>query len=305
MGNLPGHVTPGIFMLWMGVMSIFYSLWAYLSTKFNFYHTRPNLYTESHLERKSYIPQPLWPKFPLEPIQRLLLAVLGMIVECFFFLDEGEDGHKHFSVGVYSSFDENGRLADQAKFHHLMMYSFFALSGLVDLLALYVIRYPKHTTKLFLGLAFLVEGFIFSFHLHGHNTFDVTVHEILIYVVFANAAFAFLRMYLSANLLINCSTAFCVTLQGTWLIHMGVALYGKHPLDEDNSPELSSAFMAGCFFLHFLLIAVAMLILYTVLLLFFSRVAKRRKALFPSLNTPEEPDKGMLLMDMSQEQTFT
>ena len=291
-------------MLLMGVWWSFLSLWAYLSTKFNFYHTKPTKYTESYLERKSYIPQPIWPKFPLEPILKVFFAGLGMIVECFFFLNEDEDGNKHFSLGFYSSFNETGQLIEQSKFHHLMMYSFFVVSGTLDLLSLYVMRYPKHTTKLFLGLALLVEGFVFSLHLHGRNLFNATVHEILIFVVFANAAFAFLRMYRSANLLINCSGAFCAILQGTWLIHMAVALYGKHPLDEDNSPTLSAAFMAGCFFLHFLAIAVSMLILYTILFLYFRRVANRRKTLLRSLNTPDEPDKGMLLMDMSQEQAL-
>ena len=122
------------------------------------------------------------------------------------------------------------------------------------------------------------------------------------YVVFTNALFAFLRMYKSANLLINGGFVFCATLQGTWLIHMGVALYGHHPLDEENSSKLSSEFMAGCFF-HFLLIAFSMLFLYTLLFLYFSYVGKRRKTLFQPLDSCDDPAEAVILLkDMSQEQ---
>ena len=260
------------------------------------------MYTEFYLERKSYIPQPFFHKFPLEPVLKVLLPGLGVIVECFFFLDREDNGHNHIYIGVYSVYDEDGHLGGQGKFHHLTMYIFFVVSGLVDLLSLYLIRYPKHTTKLFLGFAMLVEGFIFSFHLDGRPQLNVTLHTMLMYVVFTNASFAFLRMYKSGNLLINAGFAFCTTLQGTWLIHMGVALYSKHPLDEENSEDLSSEFMVGCFFFHFLLVSVSMFILYTVLFLCLSCFAKRRKTLVQPLDSPDEPERSILLEDMNQEQ---
>ena len=248
------------------------------------------MYTESHLERKSYIPQPFLPRVPLEPILKLFLPGLVIIIECFFLVHRDENGHERVSVGIYMIYDESGHLGPKNELHHLTIYIFFVASGMVDLLSLYAVRYPKHTTKLFLGFTFLVEGFLFSFHPHSRSLFSVTVHEILTYVVFANATFAFLRMYKSANLLINCSFALCTTLQGTLLILMGVVRYDEHPLDEHSRPMFRSAFMADFVFLHFLLIAISMLTLYTVLLIYFSHAANKEKTLLHSVNNPDKPD---------------
>ena len=99
MGSVAGHVIPGSFALLMGIAWIVNSFWAYLTTKFKFYHTKPTMYTESHLETKSYIPQLLWPKFPVEPVMKLLLSGLGIIVEYFFFVQRDENGHEHVLVG--------------------------------------------------------------------------------------------------------------------------------------------------------------------------------------------------------------
>ena len=301
MGSLTGHVLPGCFALLLGFSWMVLSLWAYLSKKLQLYHNQPTMYTESELERKSYIPMPFCRNIPIESISKIFLPGLAIIMECFFFVDRDENGYEHVWVGVYSVYGEDGHLRDQGKFHHLTIHLFFVTSGLVDLLSLYI-RYPKHTSKLFLGFAMLVEGVVFLFHLGERSLFNVTLHQLLILVVFTNASFAFLRMHKSANLLINAGFGFCATLQGTWLIHMGVALYGKQPLDEENSQHFSSAFMVGCFFLHFLLIVVFMLILYTVLSLYLSYLARRKKTLFQSLKCSDETERDILLKSLSQEQ---
>ena len=288
MGSLAGHIIPGSFALLMGIVWMLHSLWAYLSAKLC--HTKPTTYTESHLERKSYIPQPFLPKVPFEPIFKQLLPGLMIIMECFFYVRRDENGQEHVSVGISSVYDESVHLGPKNELHHLTIYIFFVASGMVDLLSLYVVRYPKHTTQLFLGFAFLVEGFLFSFHLPGRSLFSVAAHKILIYAVFANASFAFLRMYKSANLLINGGFAFCTTLQGTLLILMGVVLYDEHPLDEDSSPMFHSAVILDFVFLRFLLIAITVLTLYAVLLVCSSHAANKEKTPFHSLNTPDKPD---------------
>ena len=264
MGSLGGHVVSGCFFLLYGFLLTLFAFWLHLTKKFHYYRDRPERYTRQELERKSYIPQPICYRFPLEPTLKILLSSMGMFVEAFMFASRDENNVEHVSMGVYSPYDECGHLGEQAKLHHLTMYACFAVSGIVDLLSLFA-DFPKHTSKLFFVFAFLAEGFLLHFHVEGRSLFNANAHVLLIYVIAGNIVFGLLRMYDSFNVLVNTGFAFCLTLQGSWFVQIGVFLYGKHPLNEDNDEMSSSAFMVASFIWHFMFLAIFDVVVYAIL----------------------------------------
>ena len=67
----------------------------------------------------------------------------------------------------------------------------------------------------FLGVAFLVEGLLFGFHLKG-TALDMKVHFILVMVVLANSATCFLEIASPHNFLLTTARAQLTMLQVNW-----------------------------------------------------------------------------------------
>ena len=199
-------------------------------------------YKRDHgLSRKSWLPQPFCTRVPFEPILKLLLPFVGIVAEAFMDVHK-VDGHPQIEWKVYRLYNENGNLNDLGKPHHITMYSAFLLSGLIDILSLFI-KFPRHTSQLFAAMAFWVEGILFYFHTECRSELDVQVHFILTTVIFGCAITAMLRMIQPANLMINIAFTFGVILQGTWFIQVGHTLYppsGKK-WDEGNNPCRSTS----------------------------------------------------------------
>ena len=76
---------------------------------------------------------------------------------------------------------------------------------------------------------------------------------------------AVLRMYCATNLLVNATLALSLTLQGTWLIEIGVILYGHSQWDREN--HNNTMFIIASYIWHLILIGVGMFIFYTLLMI--------------------------------------
>lgn len=157
----------------------------------------------------------------MEPIIKLLCSMMGIIVEVFFDMKDGK------VVVSLVSFEQNGPkdgyIPNTGKLQHITMYSSFFLSGLIDLLALFL-KVPHGTTKLFLTLAFINEGLLFFFHKETGqgDEFLYTVHLLLFIAIAVCGVCSFLRLKTPVNLLINSGLAFGMILQGTWFIQVGI-----------------------------------------------------------------------------------
>ena len=101
MGSLGGHVIPGAFFVFYGLVWITMSFWLYLTTPSkspsnpkgkggSTTTTYLGYKREVRLGRLSYIPQSFLPKVPMEPIIKIFLSSLGIIVEAFFVENNGK-----------------------------------------------------------------------------------------------------------------------------------------------------------------------------------------------------------------------
>ena len=62
-------------------------------------------------------------------------------------------------------------------------------------------------------LAFIVEGVLFKFHLHGRTELDVLVHTLLLYVIYANVVVVILEARYRRSIMVALARAYIVLLQ--------------------------------------------------------------------------------------------
>ena len=183
----------------------------------------------------------------------------------------------HFKFySIYLDTEDGKFKSHLSKFDHVTMYSMFALSGIIDLLALFI-RYPKHTPQIFLTLAFFVTSFLMHWHSHDNEAnLASVVHLLFFYCTFISTIFSGLRLLSATNLLINTGFSLTVILQGTWFIQTGYVLYGATEWDRNYSGNME--FMIPVFVWHIAIILVSALVIYTVLMVIIRRAKKYDRA---------------------------
>ena len=290
MGTLIGHVMAGSFFTFHGICWCMNFIWYHHKTrplqkdsKEEEGECRKNprqpqsasssffeLKRQHDLTHKSWIPI-TWTRIPVEPLIKMLLPMMVIIVETFFDIINKE-GKNHLVLSMYSLKDSNGNLNGVGKLHHILMYGGFMLSGIVDLLSICV-KFPKQTSMLFLTLAFGVEALLFSLHTLGRDIFNVEVHFLLLLSVLSCVVFTFLRNFYATNIIVNLGVGSSILLQGVWLIQAGYILFGGFIRESSGTSDVSShklqhryfMFIAACFAWNLFAIAVGNLVLWVAM----------------------------------------
>ncbi|CAG5130502.1 unnamed protein product [Candidula unifasciata] len=197
MGDLKGHIVPGtaflLYGLWWAVGSIRrYFLCRkrgqqYLSTA-----TFPCPFSCGNTET-----------WPVEAVAEIVISSGGLFGEIFCNLPSP-------SAGIVQ---------------HATMYSFFAISGAVDLCMHFGFPLPPGTDYVALALAFLIEGFLFTNHLHEREILDVHIHVLLAYVVFLSVVVILLEARYQRSAMLTLSRTFLVMLQGSWFWAVGIIFW--------------------------------------------------------------------------------
>ena len=181
--------------------------------------------------------QPVWyacygarlSKVPIEPIVKVALGVLGVTAEIIV-----------SKITTFGLSGENRELASNhldTYYAHSVMYGFFGLSGVVDLMMwCNLLPLPPKFDYLVLSLAFWFEGFLFFFHLHGRDELNVRLHTILYILVFVTAV-VFLLAAISEQFMnfMGFLKAYLLSLQGSWFFQAAFVLFGANPWK--NSPS--------------------------------------------------------------------
>ncbi len=240
MASLVAHVIPGLIIAFYGLCWCINSMWLYLQTTpqdstgsktKNAGRNYPQHYEKRALERKSWIPTTCMSRLPIESVGKIVIASIGITEEVFLGIDE----KRHLMLMFYRPILANGDMNSQAKFFHITMYSFFVLSGFVDLLSL-CLKLPKYTSIVVFSAAFYSECLLFYFHIIGTGSLESTTHTLLVVSVAGSVVFSLLRLYSPVNLMINLGLSSTILLQGTWLIQVGYFVFGGyHPHGE--APE--------------------------------------------------------------------
>ena len=286
MGSLAGHVIPGAFFIFYGVLWCLNCIWYHLKTRSAMKasgeaRTRTKKEKSSHsasssffefkrdhdLSRKGWIPM-TFTRVPIESLFKIFLPALGLMVEAFFNY-RSKNGQRHLVAEVYMFRESNGELNDMGKMHHITMYGSFVLSGLIDILTL-LVRLPRQTSMLFLSLAFTVEGLLFYFHTLGRDTYNIEIHTLLTYSIFACVVLSMARLFSASNVVINLALGSSILLQGTWFVQAGYILFGgfvkesSGEVDEERQHRYMM-FVIACFTWHLIFIALGNVLMWIIL----------------------------------------
>lgn len=330
MGSFVGHAIPGALFFFYGLLWSLNCIWYYHRTKStqkasgdartkrekfpstSFFEFK----RDNDLSKKGWIPH-TFTRVPIEPLSKIIFPLLGVIVEAFFDFKTEENGRKHLVMTVYSPWDSKGELNNIGKLHHITMYGSFVLSGVVDLLTLFV-RLPRQTSMLFLSFAFTVEGLLFVLHTGGRDELDVVIHTFLTYSIVSCVVFTLLRIINANNVVINICVGSSILLQGTWFVQAGYFLFGGF-LDKKNASDNSSfehshgyvMFVAVCFTWHLTFIALANMVVWIIISAALrSRVCHRRTLrrrgllanLRRGLQAEEDEERNMLIVEEANDE---
>ena len=284
------HVYPGVFMLIWGSWWSIASLWAYLTRRLGICSRDTGIYSDSELRQKSYFPNMFLKRVPLEPIIKIVFTSMGLFIE--FCIVERFAGIEKLRFHFLSTDPINGTVHYPVdKLYHITMYSSFMSSGIMDLVSLWLIarlpslQLPRHTTQLFLALAFVVEGSLWYSHSDDSWLLHYRMHVLLAVVVLLIAVFAALRMLQPNNILINASMAFLMMLQGTWLIQLDIVL---NATDWDQLSMEHAMVMQASFYWHCGAICISMLVTYFTLGSVLKCYVARKRHYFTSTNKEGE-----------------
>ena len=274
MGSLVGHVVPGLGLLLYGLLWISLSHWLNL-TKSDAQRQRleskrrcgtSNCKIFLKDDSRSYIPFPICPRIPLEPLGKIFLPLLAISFELLL-KNKGKSAAEGKNNMVFEPwngiYNKDGEFNILDKLDHITMYLGFILSGIVDLLLLCLKDSKPVKAQLFFSLALGIEGYVFYFHGASRASLDATVHKLYVCAVLASVLFSFSRVFYSKNLAINLGLGISLALQGTWLIQIGYVLYGKKHWERENHRNMQ--FVVDCFMWHVLIHVFANFVVYYIL----------------------------------------
>ena len=262
MGSFIGHALPGscfiLFSLWW-IVSIFQR---YFRSKWD-----PNV---AKYKNTATFSSQRCPDIPVEAYLKLLAIVVGIIVETVTGF-EWVDGSWQFANLI-----PNG--------HHIMMYSFFGLNAVADLMTFYKVPYlPKDIEYVSASIAAAAQGYLFVNHLHGRDPLDVKVHSCLVIVIIFCAISTLAEMVGNRNdVRYGLFRSTCYLWQGTWFLQVGTILYphGIFPIWDNQSME--SIMIMDLIFLGHLWVSISVVILIGI---FVHHLVKRNHHKNDTLNT--------------------
>ena len=220
------------------------------------------------LQQKAWLPLCCCPKIPLEPVLKILLPVLAIVIEIFLAFATKADGKRHLTWIVYKMYDAKGHMKNQEKMQHISIYLAFVLSGTADLLVIFM-NLPKPTSKLLFSLAFFVEAFVFATHLGGRDPYNILMHSIIVGIALTCVFFSLLRLKYPSKLLVNLGLGNCLLLQGTWFFQAAHFLFtdffSRRGGNDNSIRHFIIQFIGEAFCWHVLIIAASDLVLWAVI----------------------------------------
>ena len=220
---------------------------------------------------KSWIPQPFYPCIPIEPVMKIILGSAGAIGESFLRLVM--DPPRRLEWYHESIFDESGNFIQVDKFQHSSMYSIFIISGVVDLLILFI-KLPHATSPLYFATAFLCQGLIFQFHSEGLGVLTTTYHKLQQLIIICCTVLAYLRTRYTRKFVINVLFGCSILLQGTWLFQSSFLVYKdgattwqlhKTEQHSDKLEYMVPMYLATVFTWHLIAVATTVLLFWAIM----------------------------------------
>jgi len=199
-----GHILPGSFF-------ICFSLWWAFKVLDRYFLSRTKM--GAPYRNTVWFPCACAPGIPLESFLKIFFVAVG-------------------ATGEFVTAFTDGRFANLGNAQHMTMFLFFGLGAVIEVALFYHHRFPFVLPDLDYVcsiLAFIVEGLLFCFHLHGRGMLDVRVHVLLVLVIAGCVLSSCAEMKYKRSVLPALARSYFTLIQGTWFCHVGFILYPPVP----------------------------------------------------------------------------
>ncbi|XP_070539512.1 transmembrane protein 45B-like [Ptychodera flava] len=248
MGTFIGHISPGLAFITFGLLWAFQASFGLQREKYN-----NRLQADGRGRCMKILTSVPW-----EAVMKIFYGTLAALAEFFFPL----------GVNKLEMF-KGGELQHPNEWQHFTMYSYFAMSGIVDVISQRVLKHRAEPLEnFFLALAFGVETHLLYNHRHGKGMFENTIHILLVIASFGSFVGNLLRVWHVKDKLIPFLLAGFALLQGTWFFNAAFLIY-REEWDADSHGSVMFVTMAYCW--HIVLAIVTLASIYGLVYICFGR----------------------------------
>ncbi|XP_038673102.1 transmembrane epididymal protein 1-like [Scyliorhinus canicula] len=260
MGTFIGHISPGLAFLSFGILYAFkFSLMVLRGQKMQLVSPARPPGLRGCLKR-----------IPPEGVMKIVYGTLAVAAEFFY------------PPGVYKLTLYNRERADYPFIHpnewqHATMYSYFALSGWVDIISQACLpRRVVLVESIAIALAFYTEALLLYSHMHGKERVENSVHSLLLLACFLVCLILTAEIWRPNDPVLWFAKTCLVMTQGTWLLHAAFILYRPftgRPWKADDMTNLM--FVTSFFCWHVALNMALLLAIFSLTGLWHSRCCGR------------------------------
>lgn len=136
-------------------------------------------------------------------------------------------------VGEYYTAFEDKHLIKTENLQHIVMYTFFCISGLMQLLEFYEFSFFPPMCSILYSFAFLIESFLMFYHLHVGQPVERCMHVFLALTSFVCGMSCFLEHIHPSSLLAHLGRPALCMQQGAWFYY--IAFYSHFPSNTSGS----------------------------------------------------------------------
>lgn len=263
----------------MEFFTLFASWWGFI-TSIRYLRSKPIVGSKNELKTNKFKSSVTMPflclnsrrlrKFPFESIFKCLASITGLVMETINGLEYQSKNtvavktpnldnhvHKRFSNGL----EAKTLTFDTINSQHIVIYAAFLMSSIIELLIHYNVDLPEKFDYAITIVAFYIEYFVMTFHLHGKEPVDAHIHVLLAYSILGCVIFWALEACDPTQVLLVYGRILFVLLQGTWFLHNTLLLYVPgFKMDLNNHENIMLVTVYFCW--HILLDIIVILIQY-------------------------------------------
>ncbi|XP_004603323.2 transmembrane epididymal protein 1 [Sorex araneus] len=283
MGSFAGHLLPGMIFL---IFSLYYSV------LLSFALLRGQRFLKAPLPPKEKRGRRCWQVVPVEGVMKVVVTMTGILPELFYPLGvnrmkmvDWEDPRRPFL------FKDN--------WHHITMYGFFLVSGVVDIVSQSCqARQNVRLERAAESLAFCVVALLMASHLGNKSALEVRVHILFIVPTLLVSLALFVEIWVPDHPGVWVVKVWMGLVLSNWMLQLGVLMYVPptgQPWRSENPVDMAFVILFFCW--HLGLAAALMATIYGLCSLWHHRCSSWTEAseakyqLCPTAYSQEELEK--------------
>lgn len=207
------HFWPGAMFVWLAGWWLVLTTIRYLQSQYLVKKTSSNQVEPIKFKSSFTMPVVVCPcarctELPIESIVKIVMGLIGIHIEII--------------VGVTNNYERNSYIPiDDDNQQHMTMYFLFIIGSLVEIAMFYGAQLPAKCDYAIGIAAFIVEGILFSFHLHTKEPANTYLHVLLVISVVGCVIFTLLEACYVECILFVYGRILFVGMQGIWLVAIG------------------------------------------------------------------------------------